>query len=87
MPIELDSTSFNDHVGKPSKFKVIFKGTFQDLPVTLTVEAETERDIMRKIPLVPYKDLELIINDPQSSLDQFCHKIENVEKQNQTGGE
>lgn len=72
MPIELDNTSYNDHVGKPSKFKAIFKGTYQDLNVSLTVEAETERDVMRKILLVPYKDLELIIKDPQTSFDQFC---------------
>lgn len=71
MPIELDNTSYNDHVGKPSKYKAVFKGTYKDLNVSLTVEAETERDIMRKIPLVPYKDLELIIKDPQTNFDQY----------------
>lgn len=71
MPIVLNGTSANDPVGKPSKFKAVFKGTYKELNVTLTVEAETERDIMRKIPIVPFKDLELIIKDPQTSFNQF----------------
>jgi hypothetical protein len=69
--IELKKKTMNDVVGEPSKFKAVFKGYYHDKPVTLTFEAETERDLSYVVPLIPGQKLELEINNPQTALDKF----------------
>lgn len=71
MSIELKKTTMNDVVGEPSKFKAVFKGYYHDKPVTVTFEAETERDLSYVVQLVPGRELELDIIDHQATLDAF----------------
>lgn len=80
MSIELKKKTMNDVVGEPSKFKAVFKGYYHDKPVTLTFEAETERDLSYVVPLIPGRNLDLEIKDPQASLDAFYIDEKKVEK-------
>lgn len=71
MSIELEKKSLNDTVGKPSKFKATFRGYYHGVQCVLSFEAETERDLSYVIPLIPGRNLELEIRDPQATLDAF----------------
>jgi len=71
MSIELEKKTMNDTVGKPSKFKATFRGYYHGVQCVLSFEAETERDLSYIIPLIPGRELELEIKDPQATLDVF----------------
>ncbi|MDM7918427.1 MAG: hypothetical protein QUS12_04595 [Methanosarcina sp.] len=71
MSIELEKKTMNDTVGKPSKFKATFRGYYQGVQCVLSFEAETERDLSYIVPLIPGRELELEIKDPQVTLDAF----------------
>ena len=71
MGIELEKITMIDQVGKPTKFKAVFRGSYSSATVTLTMETETEREMSDIVPLVSGKDLDLKIIDPQSTLDSF----------------
>lgn len=71
MTIKLEKKTTVNPMGKPTKCTVVFKGFYKDLPVALTITAETERDIDFQIPLIPEKALELEISDPQATFDKF----------------
>jgi hypothetical protein len=70
--LKLHSKTQSNPVGKPQKFVAVLKGDVQGITATLKLEAETERDIMYKIPLVPKKELEIEINDLNAPLDTFA---------------
>lgn len=81
MSIELEKKTMNDTVGKPSKFKATFRGWYRGVQCVLSFEAETERDLSYIVPLVPGRELELEIKDPQATLDTFFideKKIEHI---------
>jgi hypothetical protein len=69
--LKLHSKTQSNPVGKPQKFVAVLKGDIQGITATLKLEAETERDIMYKIPLVPKKELEIEINDMNASLEEY----------------
>jgi len=71
MSIELEKKTMNDTVGKPSKFKATFRGYYKGVLCVLSFEAETERDLSYIVPLIPGRELELEIKDPQATLDTF----------------
>lgn len=71
MGIELEKKTMIDCVGKSTKFKAVFRGSYSSATVTLTMETETERDMFNIVPLIPGKILDLKIIDPQSTLDSF----------------
>lgn len=69
--LKLHSRTQSNPVGKPSKFVATFKGDIRGITATLKIEAETERDIMFKIPLVPKRELDVEIIDLNSALSDF----------------
>ncbi|AKB35592.1 hypothetical protein MSSAC_1002 [Methanosarcina siciliae C2J] len=71
MGIQLEKMTLNDTIGKPSKFKATFKGYYKGQLASVTLEAETERDLSYIVPLIPGRELELEIKDPQATLDAF----------------
>lgn len=71
MSIELEKKTMNDTVGKPSKFKATFRGYYHGVQCVLSFEAETEGDLSYIVPLIPGRELELEIRDPQATLDAF----------------
>lgn len=71
MSIELEKKTMNDVVGKPSKFKATFRGYYKGVQCVLSFEAETERGLSYIVPLVPGRELELEIKDPQATLDRY----------------
>lgn len=82
MSIELEKKTMNDTVGKPSKFKATFRGYYRGMQCVISFEAETERDLSYVVPLIPGRELELEIRDPQATLDTFFidqKKIEQIE--------
>ncbi|AKB77960.1 hypothetical protein MSHOH_1477 [Methanosarcina horonobensis HB-1 = JCM 15518] len=80
MSIELEKKSLNDTVGKPPKFKATFRGYYRGVQCVLSFEAETERDLSYIVPLIPGRNLELEIRDPQATLDAFSMGEELVEE-------
>lgn len=69
--IKLHSKTQSNPVGKPQKFVAVLKGDIEGINCTLKLEAETERDIMYKIPLIPKKELDVEILDLTSPLQEF----------------
>lgn len=80
MGIQLEKMTLNDTIGKPSKFKATFKGYYKGQLVSVNLEAETERDLSYIVPLIPGRELELEIKDPQATLDTFYIDEKKVEQ-------